>query len=114
MRLGLGDRGSDHNGIDSQGVVTTASSPTDRCRLQRHASTRRQLALDWGIVPIDVPESESLEEMWRKIVEASRSQGVVAAGDLIVLTGRHALPDDADASHLALQRVPRWVITHTA
>ena len=79
----------------------TGSTPRDLSRFRPHQPivaacvspiAMRQLALDWGVFPVAVPESDSLEDSWIAATSAARRLGLVAAGDLVVLTGRRALP----------------------
>jgi pyruvate kinase len=98
------------------GVPTTSGSTArDLSRFRPHqpvvAATDdevvlRQLALDWGIHPVLIPPASSLEEAWTATVRAAHQLGLVAEGDLVVLTGRRALMGSNDTSHIALQRVP--------
>ncbi len=66
----------------------------------------RQLALDWGVHPVLIPTTTSLEEAWTATVRAAHQLGLVAEDDLVVLTGRRPLMGSNDTSHIALQRVP--------
>ncbi len=47
---------------------------------------RRQMALEWGVTPIYIPECGDVEELWRTSVNAAREAGLVDAGDRVVLT----------------------------
>ena len=50
-----------------------------------------QLALEWGVVPVYVPECADVEELWSISLEAARSSGLVDAGDLVVITAGTAV-----------------------
>jgi pyruvate kinase len=51
----------------------------------------RQLALEWGVTPLMISETEDVEELWRLAVEAARKAGIVDAGDRVVITAGTAV-----------------------
>ena len=51
----------------------------------------RQMALEWGVTPIPIPETRDVEELWDKSVVAARESGLVAEGDTIVITAGTAV-----------------------
>ena len=50
-----------------------------------------QLALEWGVWPVYVPECADVEELWMRSVDAARESGIVEDGDLIVITAGTAV-----------------------
>jgi pyruvate kinase len=50
-----------------------------------------QLALEWGVIPVYVPECADVEELWNVSVDAARASGLVEDGDLIVITAGTAV-----------------------
>ncbi len=46
----------------------------------------RQMALEWGVIPLHVPEAEDVQGLWQLSIDAARTAGLVAAGDRIVIT----------------------------
>jgi pyruvate kinase len=46
----------------------------------------RQMALEWGVTPLHVPECRDVEELWNTSVRAAREAGLVEAGDRVVIT----------------------------
>jgi pyruvate kinase len=50
-----------------------------------------QLALEWGVWPVYVPECADVEELWARSLEAARETGIVVAGDLVVITAGTAV-----------------------
>jgi pyruvate kinase len=46
----------------------------------------RQLALEWGVTPIQIPECGDVEELWSCSVQAARDAGLVEVGDKVVIT----------------------------
>jgi len=51
----------------------------------------RQMALEWGVTPIPIPETRDVEELWEKSVIAARDSGLVSEGDTIVITAGTAV-----------------------
>jgi pyruvate kinase len=51
----------------------------------------QQLALEWGVVPVEIEESKNVEDLWSRSIEASRATGLVSPGDRIVLTAGTAV-----------------------
>jgi pyruvate kinase len=51
----------------------------------------RQMALEWGVTPIPIPETRDVEELWDKSVVAARDSGLVDEGDTIVITAGTAV-----------------------
>ncbi|MBW3582481.1 MAG: pyruvate kinase [Euryarchaeota archaeon] len=52
-----------------------------------HIDVLRRLALVWGVTPLLVAEAESLEDMTRVANRSAIEKGLIASGDLVVLTG---------------------------
>jgi len=46
----------------------------------------QQMALEWGVIPLLVPEAEDVQGLWQMSVAAVRDAGLVAEGDRIVIT----------------------------
>jgi pyruvate kinase len=46
----------------------------------------QQMALEWGVIPLLVPEAEDVQGLWRMSVDAARAAGLVDKGDRVVLT----------------------------
>ena len=59
--------------------------------LSHHDYALRQLALEWGVTPIPVPEANDVEDLWAKSIEAARAGGYVSEGDLVVITAGTAV-----------------------
>ncbi|HXH95830.1 MAG TPA: pyruvate kinase [Gaiellaceae bacterium] len=51
----------------------------------------RQLALEWGVTPLWIPEMSDVETLWSAALEAARQAGLVEAGDRIVITAGTAV-----------------------
>jgi pyruvate kinase len=82
-------------------VVTTFSGRTAsavaRLRPRRpiaaitHRETAaQQMALEWGVVPLVIPEATDVEDLWLRSLAAARAAGVVESGDRVVIAaGTH-------------------------
>jgi pyruvate kinase len=46
----------------------------------------QQMALEWGVIPLHVPEAQDVEDLWELSVDAAREAGIISAGDRIVIT----------------------------
>ena len=51
----------------------------------------QQLALEWGVTPLSMPEASDVEELWAESVVIARSSGVIQEGDRVVLTAGTAV-----------------------
>jgi pyruvate kinase len=47
---------------------------------------RRQMALEWGVTPMLIPEADDVEELWSTSVQAAREAGYIDVGDRVVIT----------------------------
>jgi len=52
---------------------------------------QRQMALEWGVTPVHIPEAPDVEELWDVSVSAAREAGLIAAGDRVVITAGTAV-----------------------
>jgi pyruvate kinase len=59
--------------------------------LSHHEYAWRQLAIEWGVVPLKIPEAADVEELWQTSLEAARRGGLVAPGDRVVITAGTAV-----------------------
>jgi pyruvate kinase len=59
--------------------------------LTHHDWSIRQMALEWGVTPVLIPEAHDVEELWRLSIDAARNAGLVRSGDRIVLTAGTAV-----------------------
>jgi pyruvate kinase len=59
--------------------------------LTHHEYARRQMAVEWGVVPLQIPECADVEELWQRSLDAARDAGVVAPGDRVVITAGTAV-----------------------
>jgi pyruvate kinase len=50
-----------------------------------------QMAVEWGVTPIWIPECKDVEDLWNRSVDAARSQGLIEQGDTVVITAGTAV-----------------------
>src|SRR5262249_24573068 len=51
----------------------------------------RQLALEWGVTPLLIPETEDVEALWLRALDGGREAGIVDSGDRVVITAGTAV-----------------------
>jgi pyruvate kinase len=51
----------------------------------------RHMALEWGVTPLEIPESADVDDLWSSSIAAARQAGVVSEGDRVVLTAGTAV-----------------------
>jgi len=57
-----------------------------------HVVTSLQhMAIEWGVTPLEIPESSDVDDLWSRSIEAARQAGIVDVGDRIVLTAGTAV-----------------------
>jgi pyruvate kinase len=57
-----------------------------------HVVTSLQhMAIEWGVTPLEIPESTDVDDLWRHSIDAAREAGIVDAGDRVVLTAGTAV-----------------------
>jgi pyruvate kinase len=59
--------------------------------LTHHEYAWRQMAIEWGVIPLRIPECADVEELWDRSVGAARESGVVEPGDRVVITAGTAV-----------------------
>jgi pyruvate kinase len=86
------------NEVGAHAIVTATMSGTTARMVARHrpsvpvvavTPSRRtlyRLALVWGVIPVQVPEFKSTDEMVDMMIRVARREGLVAWGDRVVLT----------------------------
>jgi pyruvate kinase len=51
----------------------------------------QHMALEWGVTPLAIPETDDVESLWTISVQAARDAGCVQSGDRIVITAGTAV-----------------------
>ena len=49
------------------------------------------MAIEWGVTPLEIPESTDVEDLFGSAIAAARASGLVEPGDRIVLTAGTAV-----------------------
>jgi pyruvate kinase len=72
--------------------------------LTHHDYALRQMALEWGVTPLLIPESADVENLWEVSIHAARKSGLVEQGDRVVITAGTAvnLPGTTDMIKVAI------------
>jgi pyruvate kinase len=55
------------------------------------AVSLQHMAIEWGVTPLEIPESSDVDDLWRNSIGAAREAGIVSAGDRVVLTAGTAV-----------------------
>ena len=57
-----------------------------------HVVTSLQhMAIEWGVTPLEIPESSDVDDLWSRSIETARKAGIVDTGDRVVLTAGTAV-----------------------
>ena len=56
-----------------------------------HTYSLRHMALEWGVLPMRVPEASDVEDIWGRSLDAARNSGLVQPGDRVVITAGTAV-----------------------
>jgi len=59
--------------------------------LTHHRWALQQMALEWGVTPLEIPEGSDVEELWSVSLDAARAAGIVSEGDRVVITAGTAV-----------------------
>lgn len=59
--------------------------------LTHHQYSLQQMAIEWGVTPLGIPECSDVEDLWATSLDAARAAGVVAPGDRVVITAGTAV-----------------------
>src|SRR3954470_6601007 len=50
-----------------------------------------QMAIEWGVTPIWIPECKDVEDLWNRSLDAAREAGLIESGDTVVITAGTAV-----------------------
>jgi pyruvate kinase len=50
-----------------------------------------QMAIEWGVTPILIPECKDVEDLWSRSIDAAKNSGLVDPGDTVVITAGTAV-----------------------
>ena len=51
----------------------------------------QQMALEWGVLPLAMPSTMDVDDLWKRTIETARASGLVEPGDLVVLVAGTAV-----------------------
>jgi pyruvate kinase len=50
-----------------------------------------QMAIEWGVTPVWIPECKDVEDLWNRSLEAAKNAGLIESGDTVVITAGTAV-----------------------
>ena len=50
-----------------------------------------QMAIEWGVTPLAIPECRDVQDLWDRSIEAAKDAGIVVSGDTVVITAGTAV-----------------------
>ncbi|HVU76272.1 MAG TPA: pyruvate kinase [Gaiellaceae bacterium] len=59
--------------------------------LSHHQTAVQQMALEWGVTPVSMPQTENVEDLWTRSLEMALKSGVIESGDRVVTTAGTAV-----------------------
>jgi pyruvate kinase len=59
--------------------------------LTHRMDSLRHLALEWGVTPLEIPETSDVEDLWTRSIAAARDSGIVSSGERVVITAGTAV-----------------------
>ena len=59
--------------------------------LTHKVDSLRHMALEWGVTPLQIPETDDVDDLWARSVQAARECGIVDRGDRVVITAGTAV-----------------------
>src|SRR6058998_3445290 len=51
----------------------------------------QQMAIEWGVTPIWIPECKDVEDLWNRSIDAAKEAGLIESGDTVVITAGTAV-----------------------
>ena len=51
----------------------------------------RHMALEWGVTPLEIGETNDVEDLWSRSIDAARDSGIVSPGERLVITAGTAV-----------------------
>ena len=59
--------------------------------LSHHQTAVQQMALEWGVTPVLMPQSDDVEDLWSRSIDSALTSGSIDPGDRVVLTAGTAV-----------------------
>jgi len=103
--------------IGAAAIITPTWSGSTACLVSRFrpkqpilATTPNDAALDflslcWGVVPLPIPSSETLDDVIRLSIEAARRAGYIDSGQQVIITGGAPLHVAGNTNFIKVDRV---------
>jgi pyruvate kinase len=103
--------------ISAAAIITPTWSGSTACRVARFrpkqpilATTPNEAVLDflslcWGVIPISIPDSNTLDDVIRLSIEAARRAGYIESGQDVVITGGIPLHVAGKTNFIKVDRV---------
>src|SRR3989475_5988344 len=103
--------------VGAAAIITPTWSGSTACLVSRFrpkqpilATTPNEAALDflslcWGVIPLRIPQSESLDDMIRLSIDVARQAGYVESGQQVVITGGAPLRVAGKTNFIRVDRV---------
>jgi pyruvate kinase len=66
--------------------------------LSHHQEAVQQMALEWGVLPLAMPSTVDVDDLWRRTIETARDSGVIDPGDLVVLVAGTAVNESGSTN----------------
>src|SRR5262245_27418260 len=104
--------------VEAAAIITPTWSGTTACLVARFrprqiilAPTPNESALDflslcWGVVPLQIPPSDTIDDMIRFVIEVGRKAGYLEAGQRVIVTGGVPLNVAGKTNYIKVDRVP--------
>jgi pyruvate kinase len=51
----------------------------------------QQMAIEWGVTPVWIPETKNVEDLWARSISAAKASGLVETGETVVITAGTAV-----------------------
>ena len=71
-----------------------------------HEHALQQMAIEWGVTPLRIPESGNVENLWSTSIDAARRAGLVNRGDRVVITAGTAVNIPGTTNVIKVDVVP--------
>jgi pyruvate kinase len=59
--------------------------------LSHHQTAVQQMALEWGVIPVLMPQTENVEDLWTRALESALKSGVIESGERVITTAGTAV-----------------------
>jgi pyruvate kinase len=66
----------------------------------------QQMAIEWGVTPVWIPETKNVEDLWARSIEAAKASGLVEDGDTVVITAGTAVNIPGSTNVIKVDVVP--------